>query len=106
MSDIFKQLATIANDRKNADPKFSYIASLYEAGLDKILQKLGEEAIETILAAKSGEKTDIIHETADLWFHSLVMLVQCDLQPEEVFKELERRFDLSGLEEKQNRKGK
>jgi phosphoribosyl-ATP pyrophosphohydrolase len=103
MSDIFERLATIVHERKNSDPKCSYVAGLYQAGQDKILKKLGEEAIETILAAKSREPNAIIHETADLWFHSLVMLAECGLRPEQVFNELDRRFGLSGLQEKANR---
>ncbi|EDZ66209.1 phosphoribosyl-ATP pyrophosphohydrolase [Nitrosococcus oceani AFC27] len=79
------------------------MAHLYQAGQDKILKKLGEEAIETILAAKSRESDAIIYETADLWFHSLVMLAESGLRPEQVLSELERRFGLSGLEEKANR---
>ncbi|BAW79407.1 phosphoribosyl-ATP diphosphatase [Candidatus Nitrosoglobus terrae] len=103
MNNILDRLATVVNERKNSDPKSSYIASLYQAGQDKILKKLGEEAIETILAAKSREKKAIIHETADLWFHSLVMLVECGLEPDQILNELDRRFGLSGLEEKANR---
>lgn len=103
MSDILERLANILEERKNADPKRSYVANLYHAGQDKILKKLGEEAVETILAAKSSEKEAIIHETADLWFHSLVMLAASGVRPEQVLNELDRRFGLSGLEEKANR---
>jgi phosphoribosyl-ATP pyrophosphohydrolase len=103
MSDILERLANALQQRKNADPEHSYVAKLYQAGQDKILQKLGEEAIEAILAAKSREKEAIIHETADLWFHSLIMLAECGLRPEQVLEELDRRFGLSGLEEKANR---
>lgn len=103
MNDTFERLATILEERKNADPQHSYVAYLYQAGQDKILKKLGEEATETILAAKNGESDAIIHETADLWFHSLVMLAESGLRPEQVLTELERRFGLSGLEEKANR---
>lgn len=103
MNDILERLAIILEERKNADPKHSYVANLYQAGQDKILKKLGEEAIETIIAAKSTERDAIIHETADLWFHSLVMLADCGLRPEQVLNELDRRFGLSGLEEKANR---
>jgi len=103
MSDILERLATIIYERKNSDPKHSYVASLYQAGQDKILKKLGEEAIETILAAKARDPDAIIYETADLWFHSLVMLAECGLGPEQVLNELNRRFGSSGLEEKANR---
>ena len=105
MSDnILVELAETLENRKNADPGASYVASLYDKGLDEILKKIGEEATEVIIAAKSGEKTAIIHETADLWFHTLVMLAQQDLDPDDILAELDRRFGLSGLEEKANRK--
>jgi phosphoribosyl-ATP pyrophosphohydrolase len=103
MNDILERLAHVLQQRKNADPECSYVAKLFHAGQDQILKKIGEEAIETILAAKSREKEAIIYETADLWFHSLIMLAECGLSPEQVLEELERRFGLSGLEEKANR---
>jgi len=104
MSDnVLVELAETLESRKNADPDTSYVASLYDKGLDEILKKIGEEATEVIIAAKSGEKTAIIHETADLWFHTLVMLAQQGLGPGDILSELDRRFDLSGLEEKANR---
>ncbi len=104
MSDnVLVELAETLESRKNADPGTSYVASLYDKGLDEILKKIGEEATEVIIAAKSGEKTAIIHETADLWFHTLVMLAQQGLGPGDILSELDRRFDLSGLEEKANR---
>ncbi|MGH8515471.1 MAG: phosphoribosyl-ATP diphosphatase, partial [Gammaproteobacteria bacterium] len=78
-------------------------ASLYAQGLDTILKKLGEETIETILAAKSGDRHQLIHETADLWFHSLVMLAAVGSGPSEVLAELERRFGRSGIDEKESR---
>ncbi|AGS38644.1 MAG: phosphoribosyl-ATP pyrophosphohydrolase [Cycloclasticus pugetii] len=103
MSNILKRLETILQQRKQDDPAASYVASLYDKGLDTILKKIGEEATETVIAAKSGDKTQIIYETADLWFHSLVLLAQQDLSADDVLKELERRFGLSGLDEKANR---
>lgn len=107
MSDILKALDGVLDERKSASPDSSYVSSLYHKGLNKILEKVGEEATETILAAKDAEQskdnTDVIYETADLWFHSLVALHQLGASSEEVLKELERRFDLSGLIEKQNR---
>ncbi|OZB14041.1 MAG: phosphoribosyl-ATP diphosphatase, partial [Marinobacter sp. 34-60-7] len=85
----------------------SYVASLHAKGLNKILEKVGEECTETLLAAKdaehSGDTRDVIYETADLWFHTLVMLSRLGLGPDEVLQELARRFDLSGLEEKASR---
>ena len=102
--DILHRVAQVIESRKNADPSSSYVASLHHKGLNKILEKVGEEAVETILAAKdaahSGDAKDVIYETADLWFHSLVMLSDLDLEPQAVLAELERRFGLSGHAEK------
>ena len=106
MSDILKRVAEVIEARKAADPKTSYVARLYAEGLDAILKKIGEEATETILAAKGGQADKIVHETADLWFHTLVMLAQQGLEPEQVLGELERRFGVSGIEEKASRPGK
>ncbi|MEW6646772.1 MAG: phosphoribosyl-ATP diphosphatase [Pseudomonadota bacterium] len=103
MSDILKQLAEILEQRKGADPDSSYVAKLYAKGLDTILKKVGEEATETVIAAKSGDPAQVIYETADLWFHCMVMLKHLNLEPQAVLNELERRFGLSGLEEKANR---
>ncbi len=102
-NDVLNELAQTLESRKNASPDSSYVASLYDKGLDEILKKIGEEATEVVIAAKSGEKTAIIHETADLWFHTLVMLAQQGLSPDDILSELGRRFGLSGLEEKANR---
>ena len=98
--DILHRLAEQIEQRKLADPKDSYVASLYHRGLDTILKKLGEEAIETVLAGKGGDDRQLICETADLWFHTLVMLAQRGLGPELVLQELRRRLGVSGLEEK------
>jgi phosphoribosyl-ATP pyrophosphohydrolase len=105
---ILSQLADTLEQRKTAEPSSSYVASLYAKGLDKILEKVGEEAFETVLAAKNlaqdAQKRDqAIYETADLWFHSLVMLSALDIRPEEILNELARREGLSGLEEKASR---
>jgi phosphoribosyl-ATP pyrophosphohydrolase len=104
MSDTLDKLATIIERRKQASPDSSYVAKLQHAGLNKILEKVGEEAIETILAARDvqqgADPDQLIHETADLWFHTLVMLAQLDCTPDQVLQELERRFGISGLEEK------
>ena len=86
--------------RKGGDPSSSYVAKLYDQGIDTILKKIGEESAETIIAAKSGDKEQIIYETADLWFHSLVLLAQQNLTAQQVLDELDRRFGLSGIEEK------
>ncbi|MEO1889593.1 MAG: phosphoribosyl-ATP diphosphatase [Cycloclasticus sp.] len=103
MSDTLKKLEHVLQQRKQEDASTSYVASLYDKGLDTILKKIGEEATETIIAAKSGDKEQIIYEMADLWFHSLVLLAQQDLSADDVLRELERRFGLSGLDEKASR---
>ena len=107
MSDVLQALQQVLAQRKGADADTSYVASLHAKGLNKILEKVGEEATETILAAKDAEKSgltdEVIAETADLWFHCLVMLSQLDVEHTAVLAELERRFDLSGLVEKANR---
>ena len=101
--EILRQVAAVLEARKSADPDGSYVARLYVRGLDAILQKIGEETIETLLAAKNGDPKHLVHETADLWFHTLVMLAHQGLKPEAVLEELQRRFGLSGLEEKASR---
>ncbi len=98
--DILLRLMTILASRKDADPESSYVAGLYDQGLDSILKKIGEESAETIIAAKSGDKQQIVYETADLWFHCMVMLAQQNLDARLVLEELERRFGVSGIEEK------
>ena len=101
--DILKQLSNLLEQRKGADPDTSYVASLYSQGLEAILKKIGEEATEVIIAANTQQKEAIIHETADLWFHTLVMLAQQDLSISDILIELESRFGQSGIEEKANR---
>ena len=108
MSDVLAQLTMALEARKqSANPEVSYVASLHAKGLDKILKKVGEECAETLLAAKDvqhgGDKQALVYETADLWFHTLVMLSHVDLSAQDVLGELARRFDLSGLEEKATR---
>ena len=98
--DILARLMAVLESRKDADPSTSYVANLYDKGIDSILKKIGEESAETIIAAKSGDKEQIIYETADLWFHSLVLLAQQNLTAQQVLDELDRRFGLSGIEEK------
>jgi phosphoribosyl-ATP pyrophosphohydrolase len=104
VSDVLIKLAAVLEARKSADPKSSYVAGLYAKGLDAILKKIGEEATETVIAAKGGDNAQIVYETADLWFHTLVLLARQGLGPEDVLKELDRRFGLSGLQEKAARK--
>jgi len=103
MSDTLNKLAEVLEERKKADPDSSYVAKLYAKGLDAILKKIGEEATETVMAAKDGDREKIVYETADLWFHSMVLLAHMDLGPDDVTRELERRFGLSGLAEKASR---
>lgn len=104
MSDTLNKLSAVLEERKSAAPDSSYVAKLYSKGLDAILKKIGEEATETVMAAKDGEAEKVIYEVADLWFHTLVLLKQMNLEPQQVLDELERRFGFSGLEEKANRK--
>jgi phosphoribosyl-ATP pyrophosphohydrolase len=108
MTDTLAKLAKIIDERKGADPSASYVALLQNSGLNKILEKVGEEAVETILAARDIEndidKSKLVHETADLWFHTLVMLSKLELGPQDVLDELEKRFGTSGLDEKASRK--
>ncbi|HFC91850.1 MAG TPA: phosphoribosyl-ATP diphosphatase [Leucothrix mucor] len=107
-NDTLAQVAEVLESRKSAMPDSSYVAKLYHKGLDQILKKIGEEATEVVMAAKDASvngKTDkVIYEVADLWFHSMVLLAQQGLHPDDVLKELERRFGTSGLVEKANRK--
>mgnify|MGYP003687264551 FL=1 len=102
--DILNSLSEIINQRKQANADESYTAKLFNDGVNSILKKVGEEAIETIIASKSGDNAAIIHEVADLWFHSLVLLKHHGLEHSDVLNELESRFGLSGLDEKANRK--
>lgn len=104
MSDVLDRLAALLEQRKHADPQASYVAKLYSKGMDGILKKVGEEAAETIIAAKNGDAAQLVYETADLWFHCLVMLAQAGLQPQDVLDELARREGLSGLAEKAARR--
>lgn len=89
--------------RKSADPASSYVARLYAKGMDSILKKIGEEATETVIAAKGGNADEIVYETADLWFHTLVMLSHVGLSAQDVLNELARREGLSGIAEKASR---
>ena len=111
MSDILQRLADVIESRKPAnggDPDKSYVARLFHKGDDAILKKVGEEATEAVMAAKDarvdGDKSKLLYESADLWFHSVVMLAQFDLTPQDVLNELARREGISGIEEKAGRK--
>ena len=103
---ILRRLAATLEARKNADPRSSYVASLYAKGLNAILEKVAEETTETLLAAKDGNPDHLLYEITDLWFHTLVLLAHQGLKPEAVLQELERRFGLSGLAEKASRASK
>ena len=105
MSDpaVLHRIAQALEARKGADPGSSYVAGLYAKGTDAILKKIGEEATETVIAAKGGDKLQIIRETADLWFHCLVMLAHAGLGPDDVLAELRRREGISGIDEKASR---
>jgi phosphoribosyl-ATP pyrophosphohydrolase len=102
-ASVLKRLAETLESRKGADPGSSYVASLFHKGEDAILKKIAEEAGETLLAAKDGDKLHIVRETADLWFHSLVMLSWYGLGPDDVLAELRRREGISGIDEKKAR---
>ncbi|MGK0289067.1 MAG: phosphoribosyl-ATP pyrophosphohydrolase [bacterium] len=103
-NDLFKELFRVIQARKGADPKSSYVASLFQKGLNKILQKVGEEATEVIIAAKDEKKEDLVYELADLYFHTLVLMAEKEIDPKEIMEELGKRFGVSGIEEKANRK--
>ncbi len=98
-NDTLQRLADVIASRRAGDPDKSYVARLFHKGTDAILKKIGEEATETVMAAKDGDKQKIVYEVADLWFHSMIALAQFDLSPADVLRELERREGLSGLEE-------
>jgi len=102
-SSILSRLADTLESRKGADPGTSYVASLYAKGTDAILKKIGEEATETVIAGKGGDRLQIVRETADLWFHCLVLLAHSGLGPEDVLAELHRREGISGVDEKASR---
>jgi phosphoribosyl-ATP pyrophosphohydrolase len=111
MSDTLQRLAEVIESRKpgnGGDPEKSYVARLFVKGDDAILKKIGEEATETVMAAKdarvNGDKSKVVCECADLWFHSMIMLAQFNLKPQDVLNELARREGVSGIEEKANRK--
>lgn len=97
---VFDELYATLQSRKGAEPSSSYVAGLHAKGLDAILKKIGEESAEVLLAAKGGDKPALVHELADLWFHSLVLMSAKDIAPEEIIAELSRRKGRSGLDEK------
>lgn len=98
--NILTELNAVLQARRQADPAKSYVAKLYRDGLDGILKKVVEETTETVIAAKTGDREQLVHEVADLWFHTLVLLIDQGLTHEAVLQELARRFGVSGHEEK------
>jgi phosphoribosyl-ATP pyrophosphohydrolase len=104
IADTLERIATTIESRKGADPGSSYVAQLLAKGDDAILKKIGEEATETVLAAKSGDRLHLVREVADLWFHSLILLSHHGLGPGDVLSELHRREGIPGLDEKAARK--
>ena len=104
--EVLARVAAVIESRKGADPSSSYVAKLFDKGLDAILKKVGEEATETVMAAKDGDPKKVVYEVADLWFHSLIALAHYDLTPAHVVAELERREGLSGLDEKALRRAR
>ncbi|MEX0959706.1 MAG: phosphoribosyl-ATP diphosphatase [Burkholderiales bacterium] len=105
-TEILHRLAETIASRKGADPDGSYVAGLFSKGEDAILKKVGEESVETLLAAKEGDKLHLVREVADLWFHCLVMLAYHGLGPDDVLAELRRREGISGIDEKASRRQK
>ena len=103
MDDVLIKLEAVLEQRKSANADESYVSSLYTKGLDEILKKIGEESAEVIMASKDGNQDKIVHEVADLWFHTLVLLRHKDIEIDKIQQELSKRFGLSGLEEKANR---
>ena len=98
-ADAFEQLAAVILERRAAAPESSYVARLVGKGEDQVLKKIGEEATEVVMACKDGDRSKIVAETADLWFHSMIALARFDLAPSDVLAELERRAGVSGLDE-------
>jgi phosphoribosyl-ATP pyrophosphohydrolase len=98
-NDTLARLAQVIDMRRGGDPDKSYVARLFSKGGDAILKKIGEEATETVMAGKEGDRQKVVYEVADLWFHSMLLLAQFGLKPADVLDELERREGLSGLEE-------
>jgi len=102
--DVLERIAASIEQRKKADPQKSYVAGLFAKGDDAMLKKIGEEATETVIAAKSGDKLQLVHETTDLWFHCMIVLARHGLGPQDVLAELQRREGISGIDEKAARK--
>jgi phosphoribosyl-ATP pyrophosphohydrolase len=104
LAETLERIATVIDSRRGGDPETSYVARLLGPDEDAVLKKIGEEATETVLAAKSGDRLHLVRETADLWFHCLILLARKGLGPGDVLAELHRREGISGLDEKAARK--
>jgi len=104
MKDILERIADTIKQRKGGDPGKSYVARLFAQGDDAILKKIGEEATETVLAAKSGDRLHLVREVTDLWFHCMIVLERHGLGPGDVLAEMKRREGISGIDEKAGRK--
>jgi len=104
MTDVLQRIAAAIEARKGADPAKSYVAKLFAQGDDAMLKKIGEEATETVLAAKSGDRLHLVREVTDLWFHCMIVLARHGLGPADVLAELQRREGISGVDEKAARK--
>lgn len=101
---VISEIADVIDSRKGGDPKVSYVAKLFSKAPDAALKKVGEEATEVVMAAKDGDRDHLIYETADLWFHSMVVLSQAGIRPEEVLQELARREGTSGLSKSESKR--
>ena len=104
LAETLERIAAVIDSRRGGDPEASYVARLLGADEDAVLKKIGEEATETVLAAKSGDRLHLVRETADLWFHCLILLARRGLGPGDVLAELHRREGISGIDEKAARK--
>jgi phosphoribosyl-ATP pyrophosphohydrolase len=104
LAQTLERIAATIEQRKQSDPQKSYVARLLSEGEDAVLKKIGEEATETVLAAKGGDRLHLVRETADLWFHCMILLARHGLGPGDVLAELHRREGISGLDEKAARK--
>ena len=103
-AETLERIAAAINERKGGDPEKSYVATLFAKGDDAMLKKIGEEATEVVLAAKSGERLHLVREVTDLWFHCMIVLARHGLGPGDVLAELQRREGISGIDEKAARK--
>jgi phosphoribosyl-ATP pyrophosphohydrolase len=103
-TDILERIAASINERKGGDPSKSYVAKLFAQGDDAMLKKIGEEATETVLAAKSGDRLHLVREVTDLWFHCMIVLARHGVGPGDVLAEMQRREGISGIDEKASRK--